>query len=222
MQIQLATSTVAITSEVNAGRRVDDDEVVLLAQQRVDVAIISAVDRHGLVRTRRRSQHSQPARMAQHEVVELVARRGCRRTPPDRTASSPGQPERQRDVAELQVEVDQRGAASARWRAPPRGSSPTTVLPTPPFDPSTQISVPASVPRSLPLRLRVTALRIANSTSRRICSGMYGPGCITTKSSAPASKASCTNSWSLPCDSTTTGVTTAHRVPEPDELERRR
>ena len=96
-----------------AGRRVDDDPVVVLAQDRVDLAQELGADRARLIGPPRRDEGVHPRGVQRHERLELVPveHAGGLREVVDGLLGR--QPEAQRHVAELEVEVDERHALAA-------------------------------------------------------------------------------------------------------------
>ena len=188
----MEASIEAITSGDEAGRGVDDHEVVARPQQRVELA--EELDRHraGLVRPHRRHEHARPARVRRQVGLDLL--RVERPARLDEVVDRPlrGQSEREPDVAELQVEVDDHDALAQRAPAPTARLALVSVLPMPPLGPSTQISdASAGGARGRALRCAArrpsrrakpscSADRVASPRRRRRAS---------TRSSAPASNA---------------------------------
>ena len=107
MQISDETSIVAITSGVKPGRRVDDDRVAHRPQRGVDVTQEVDRDRTRLVGPRRRDEHLDAGGVRDQVPVELlvVERRAGLHQVVHRPLGR--EPEREADVAELEVEVDE-------------------------------------------------------------------------------------------------------------------
>ena len=103
------------------GRRVDDDAVERRPQRRVDVPDQLDRDRARLVGPRRREQGAEAGRMRHQVRGELL---GVERATGEREVverSVGAEPEAQGDIAELQVEVDDRDALPRLARARHRG-----------------------------------------------------------------------------------------------------
>ena len=164
------------------GRRVDDDDVERRPQRRVDVADQLDRDRARLVGPGRGEQHADARRVGHQVARRASGRRACRRRARGRRTCARG---RARGTARRR-RTGGRGRRSRR-AGPPRASATprlalTSVLPEPPFGPSTQTSRPWCPGAPSPCRLlRATSFWIEKRTWSGVCGSIR-------MSSAPASK----------------------------------
>ena len=96
-----------------ARRRVDDDPVVVLAQDRVDLAQELGADGARLIGPARRDERMNARGVVRHEGLELVPVEDARRLGEVVDRLLRRQAETERNVAELEIEVDERDLLAA-------------------------------------------------------------------------------------------------------------